>query len=70
MTTKGWFALMVFFAFAAVISFFQINSYWADQNNFNGWWTSLGIVFGSIAAFCLYKVSDTAGGSGGGSSTH
>lgn len=72
MTTKGWFALMVFFAFASVISFFQINSYWADQNDFNGvkGWTGLGIVLGIIATYCLYKVSKTAGGSGGGSSTH
>ena len=70
MTTKGWFALMVFFAFASVISFFQINSYWADQNNFNGGWTIIGIVFGLIAAYCLHRVAKSAGGSGGGSSTH
>lgn len=32
MTTKQWFALMTIFAFISVISFFQIDSYWAAGN--------------------------------------
>ena len=66
----GWFLIMTAFAFASVISFFQINSYWADNHNFNGLkgWLGLGIVFGLVACFCLYKVSKTSSGGDGGSS--
>lgn len=54
---------MVGFAFASVISFFQINSAWADDHKFNGifGWTGLGIVFGLVAVFCLYKVNKLGG---------
>lgn len=64
--------VMVIFAFASVISFFQINSYWADKNNFNGLvgWLGIGIVTGLVAVFCLAKVMKYGGGTGGGSSTH
>jgi hypothetical protein len=59
MSVRTWFAIMCVTAFISVISFFQINSYWADKNNFNGLfgWLGIGIVFGLVAAFCLYKVS-------------
>jgi amino acid transporter len=59
MNTKKWFALMAVCGFASVISFFQINSYWADMNNFNGFfgWLGIGIVFGLAAIFCYTKVS-------------
>lgn len=72
MTTKIWFALMSVFAFISIISFFQINSYWADQHNFNGLfgWLGIGLLTGVVATYCLYRVSKSAGGSGGGSSTH
>jgi hypothetical protein len=58
-STKQWFAWMVVFAFASVISFFQINSYWADKNNFNGFfgWLGIGIVTGLAAIYGLSKVS-------------
>lgn len=64
MTTKQWFAVMVLFAFASVISFFQIDSYWADQNDFNGLfgWLGIGIVTGLVAIFCLFKVSKNSTG--------
>lgn len=57
MTTKKWFALTAVSAFASVISFFQINSHWADQNNFNGLfgWLGIGVVTGLVAVFSLYK---------------
>lgn len=57
--TNQWFKFMTVFAFASVISFFQINSYWADQNDFNGLfgWLGIGLVTGVVAAFGLYKVS-------------
>lgn len=55
---------MVATAFISVIGFFQINSAWADANNFNTGWLLIGIIFGLAACFCLYKVS-----SGGGTPT-
>lgn len=50
---------MTVFAFSSVISFFQINSYWADKHHFNGLfgWLGIGIVTGVIACYGLYKVS-------------
>jgi hypothetical protein len=70
--TEKWFIFMTVFAFASVISFFQINSYWADKHHFNGFfgWLGLGIVFGLIAIFGLYKVNKTSSGGGGGSSVY
>ena len=62
MSTKKWFALMVVAAFVSIISFFQINSYWADKNNFNTGFTVIGIVVGLFAAYCLYRVSKSGGG--------
>lgn len=63
-TAKKWFALMAIFAFASIISFFQINSAWADEHNFNGifGWLGLGILFGLVAVYCLYKVAKYGGG--------
>ena len=63
-TAKKWFALMAIFAFASIISFFQINSYWADKHNFNGLfgWLGIGIVSGLVAVFCLSKVAKYGGG--------
>lgn len=58
---------MVITAFISVISFFQLNSYWADKHHFNGifGWLGIGIVFGIAAAYCLYKVKTTTTGTGG-----
>ena len=69
MTAKTWFALMASFAFLSVGSFFQINSFWADKNHFNGvfGWLGIGIVSGLIAIYCLSKVTKNTN-TGGGSS--
>lgn len=64
MSVRTWFIIMVATAFISVIGFFQINSAWADANNFNTGWLLIGIIFGLAACFCLYKVS-----SGGGTPT-
>lgn len=63
MNTKKWFAAMVVTALLSVISFFQINSAWADKNNFNGFfgWLGIGIVLGLAAVYCLYKVNQSGG---------
>jgi len=69
MTAKTWFGTMSVLAFISVLSFFQINSYWADQNNFNGFfgWLGIGIVTGLAAIYCLYKVTQNTDGGGGNS---
>lgn len=54
--TRKWFIWTCVFAFASVISFFQINSALADEKNLNGVFTGAGIVFGVIAIYCLIKV--------------
>lgn len=63
MTTTKWFLTMTAFAFGSVISFFQINSYWADKHNFNGLigWLGIGIVLGLAACYCLSKVAKQGG---------
>ena len=54
---KQWTTFTSVSAFASAISFFQIDSYWSDQNNFNGvfGWLGIGIVFGVLAIAGLYK---------------
>jgi uncharacterized protein YhhL (DUF1145 family) len=52
------FFVWVLSGFASVISFFQINSYWADHHHANWiWWTS-GFVFGifALGVFVLYLI--------------
>lgn len=56
MNTSRWFAVTSVLAFMAVISFFQVNSYWADKHHFNTWWIIIGILTGLAAIFCFSKV--------------
>lgn len=56
---KKWSVLMVLSAFASAISFFQVNSYFADKHNFNTVFTVAGIVLGLFASFSLYKFNQT-----------
>jgi len=64
LSTKLWHVLMGVCAFIAMISFFQINSYWADKHHFNGifGWLGIGIVFTILALFCLKKVAKAGSG--------
>jgi len=62
--TSKWFKITTFFAFMAAISYFQINSAWADNNNFNGikGWLGIGILFSIltvISAIKTIKLSNT-----------
>lgn len=58
--------LTVGLAFAAVISFFQINSYAADKHKLNGMWTVLGVILGVAACVSLYlAIKNSGGGSDG-----
>lgn len=63
MSTKLLFAIMVLFAFGSVISFFQINSAWADANNANGitGFLGLGILLGIAAVYFLFRVVKQSG---------
>lgn len=63
MTTKKWYLLMTVAAFISVISFFQINSFWADNHKFNGiaGWLGIGILFGLVAIYCLIMVNKKGG---------
>ena len=62
-----WFGFMVVLAFGSAISFFQINSFYADTHKLNGivGFLGLGIVLGLAAVFCLIKVNYTSTGTGG-----
>lgn len=60
-----WFTAMVVFAFISIISFFQIDSAWADAHKFNTGWLVIGIVAGVAAVFCLWKASTKTTGHGG-----
>lgn len=62
--TSKWFKITALFAFIATISFFQIDSAWADENNFNGikGWLGIGIVFSIctiLSAIKTIKLSNT-----------
>jgi len=57
MNIKTWYTLMVISAFGGMISFFQINSYFADTHKLNGLFTLLGVVGLLGAGFCYYKAS-------------
>ena len=53
-TLQKWIIVTVVLAFASIISFFQINSYWADKHNFNTTWLLIGIITGLGAAYFGY----------------
>jgi hypothetical protein len=54
--------LVVPLAFLSVMCFFQINSAWADENNFNTGWKVAGVVIGVLAIWQLILVARDAGG--------
>ena len=60
---KKYWTVLVVLAFASIISFFQINSYWSDKNNFNGLigWLGIGIVLGLGAIYCYTQVRNPPG---------
>lgn len=62
---NGWFTLTVIAAFIGMVSFFQINSYFADKHKVNGLFTVMGIVFTLAAIFCIWKANKTSTGTGG-----
>lgn len=60
-----WYGGLVLFTFASIGCFFSINSYFADKNDINWLFVSMGIVFGIAAIFCLAKANSTSTGKGG-----
>lgn len=49
---------MAILAFASVICFFQVNSYWSDKHHFNTWFIVIGIVLGLGAIYCLRQANE------------
>lgn len=52
-----WWLLTAVTGFASFISFFHINSYFADTHNANTIFTIAGVVLALASIFCMYKVS-------------
>lgn len=52
-SARHWIRFAAVFAFASMISFFQIDSAWADDHHFNGafGWLGIGIVTGLVAIY-------------------
>lgn len=61
LTVKTKWFIMAGFAFASVISFFQINSALADRKKLNTMWKVLGVVFGIVAIVLLIMVASEGG---------
>lgn len=61
-TAKQWFVFMAVAAFLSIVSFFQIDSAWADAHHFNGLfgWKGIGIITGLVAVFGLYKINQNS----------
>ena len=56
-TTSNWWALAVVLCFVSAISFFQIDSAFADENGLNPLFWVLGVSAGLVTAFSLYKAN-------------
>lgn len=52
------------FGFASFISFFQINSAFADKHHINGVWIVAGIGLGLAAIYSMYQAFQNSGGGG------
>lgn len=65
LSTKLLFVIMAILAFISIISFFQIDSDWADRHHFNGvfGWLGIGIVVGLGAIATLIVIAGRSGGS-------
>lgn len=62
---NGWFTLTVVTAFLAMISYFQINSYFADKHKLNTFFLVTGIVLTVLSLFFIWKANKTSTGTGG-----
>lgn len=54
-STNTYLVIAIVSAFVSVISFFNVNSYWADKNHLNGVVVGAGIVFAIVTIFAGYK---------------
>ncbi len=67
--TKYWinpyYGFMVVAAFASIISFFQVNSAFADKHHINWLWIVLGVVFALVFVYFGWKANKTSSGQGG-----
>lgn len=60
-----WFTAAIFTAFGGIISFFQINSYFADRNNLNWLFVTLGIILCGATVWLVMKANKTSTGKPG-----
>jgi hypothetical protein len=62
-----WFGGFVLSALASTVSFFQIDSYFADKHHLNGifGFLGIGIVLALLAIWFIKKTNDTSTGRGG-----
>ena len=61
---KKFWLLTAITGFGSLISFFQINSAFADEHKLNTVWLIAGIVLAIGAIYSIYQVSQNAGGGG------
>lgn len=54
MKVQNWFIIMAVLAFTSFISFLQIDSAYADDNNLNGTFLNVGVVAAVLAAASLF----------------
>ena len=62
---KKYWALSGISGFAAFISFFQINSAFADAHKLNTLFPILGIAFGLVAIYCMWVAFQNSADGGG-----
>ena len=62
--TKFW-RLSGGLGFASIISFFQINSAFADKHHINGVWIVSGIVCGLASIYCMWVAFQNSADGGG-----
>ena len=60
-----WLPATIVSLFLCLISFFQVNSAFADKHNINGVWIVLGSIFAISTLYCGRKAAKTAPGQGG-----
>lgn len=62
---NGWFTLCVISAFAGMICYFSINSWFADKHKLNTEFLIAGIAFTILSLFFIYKAQKSSTGTAG-----
>ena len=59
MKVQNWFIIMTVLAFMSFISFLQIDSAYADDNNLNSTFLNIGVVSAVLAALALFMANQS-----------